>query len=492
MEERVVTVKINATVDGKSLDVCGANIILGINEIPRIELFVPPTDSGRGKPLKPKAFRPRISDFSDLYAEMARKAEGLKTRGNIDITITTDSTGKKIPAETLHLKNWVLSGVGLSSVSASAAPHMTLILMHPVCYLTKVGSIYETPKDLADATIAGQASSGTSFLEIIDKVYTVYRTVLSYFEAPGEMPTVYRENLGVGDCDPEKYIKDGTSQLFMCNVMPEAKTCMAIAIGRMVCPMSDGSSTWDMIVRVASEQMLTLVQTEQTNFTMEKGLLLEPIKPWRTDRVLTLDEERCMMTDIPGQDRFKLVGVMARKLAISGQRLITWANVMSDRPDGEKIVSNVLYCPVQPERADGRIMVVPSPRLLHQAFMEDGLFGSLLTNALAQTAGYRLNAFTAPLEKYCQAVYETTYGSMNSCNTRMALGFKDANGKWLLPGNTCKFVSHGKSIYYGYLRNVVHSLNTEGGCATILTMSYVRPTETVETIPDGNKNAVYD
>jgi hypothetical protein len=183
---------------------------------------------------------------------------------------------------------------------------------------------------------------------------------------------------------------------------------------------------------------------------------------------------------------------MTRKLAISAQRLVTWANVMSDRPDGETIASNVLYCPVMPDKADGRIMIVPAPRLLHQAFMEDGLCGRLLTNALAQTAGYRLNAFTAPLEKYCQAVYETTYGSMNSCNARMALGLGDAEGKLLLPGNTCKFVSQGKSVYYGYLRNVVHSMNTSGECATILTMSYVRPTETVETIPNGNKNAVYD
>lgn len=492
MEERVVTIKFDATVDGKKVDVCGANILLGINEIPRIELLVPPTRSKNSTPLKPNVSKPTISTFSDLYKEFAVKAEGLKTTGNVTITINTDSTVKSAKPETLTLNDWVLSGVGLSSVSAVSAPHMTLILQHPVCRLTKVGSIYETPKSLAESIIAGAASVGSSFLDIVKKVYEVYRGTLLYFKSPDNMPEVYRQHLGVGDYDPKKYFVENSSNLFLCNMLPEAKARMAAAIGRMVCPMGDGSSTWDMLVRVASEQMLSIIQNQDNNFTMEKGLVLEPTKPWRTDNILTLVEDRCSWTDIPGQDMFKLVGVMARKLVISGNRITTWACTLSDKPPDETGICDVLYCPVQPENADGRIMKTSAPQLMYQTFMEDAIAGGSITTGFAQTGKARLNGFDGVLAKYCRAVYETSYGSMNIGRAQMALGFKDVDGKWLLPGNTCKFVSKGKEIYYGYVRNIVHTLSTKGGCSTTLNMSYVRPTKTVPTVPNGNISVVYD
>lgn len=492
MEERVVTIEFDVKVDGKAVDVCGANIILGVNEIPRIELMVPPTRSGNGTPLKPKVSKPTISTFADLYSDFATKAEGLKTTGDITIKVTTDGTKKKIEPYTLTLKDWVLSGVGLSNVSATSAPHMTLILQHPVCRLTKVGSIYETPKSVSSTVIGMYASEGTSFLDVVEKVYEAARTKVTYFASRDEMPAVYRQNLGVGEYDPKKYIAEATNTLFLCNIIPEAKARMAAAIGRMAFPMGDGSSTWDMLVKVASEQMLNIVQNEQNNFTMEQGLVLDAMKPWRTDTVLTLDEEMCQWTDIPGQDMFKLVGVMARKLAISGNRLTTWSTTMSDKAGDSRAILDMLYCPVQPENSDGRIMKTSAPQLLYQTFVEDAVAGGSLATGFVQSPKQRISGYDGVLEKFCRAVYEVTYGSMNTGRAQMVLGFKDADGKWLLPGNTCRFVSQGKDIYYGYVRNVVHTLSTKGGCSTTLNMSYVRPTKTIPNVPDGNINVAYD
>ena len=125
MEERVVTIGFDATVAGKKLDVCGANIVLGVNEISRIELMVPPTEASNSTPLKPNVFSPSLTEFIKLYRELAEKAEKQSEVGSVDITITTNSTSSGEDVERLSLKNWVLSGVGMSSVSATSAPHLS-------------------------------------------------------------------------------------------------------------------------------------------------------------------------------------------------------------------------------------------------------------------------------------------------------------------------------------------------------------------------------
>ena len=492
-EERVVTIKISATVAGKKLDVCGANVVLGINEIPRIELLVPPTEAKNSTPLKPNVFHPTLSEFIKLYTDLAKDAEKQSETGNVDITIFTDSTASGERPDKLNISGWILTGVGLSSVGANSAPHLSVILHHPAFWLTKVGSIYETPKSHAEQKIAEAASGGSKFLDIVKKVYDAAKSDILYFQSPDDMPRVYRNSLGVGEFDPSRYIMDKTpSPMLDLAMKKEVTKRLAAATGRIVCPMGDGSSTWDMIVRSSGLLMTSVVQNEDNNFTKLQGLVIEPTKPWKTESVLTLSEDMCFWTEVPGMDMLKIVGVMARKMRIFENRLTTWANPVGMRPKDEVGMCDVLYCPVPPTQADGRIMKTSAPFILTQAFMEDGIVGTDLVTGFADTGNQRLNGFDSALRLYCRAVYEITYGSMNTGKAQMALGFRDANGKLLLPGNTCRFVSRGKDIYYGYIRNVVHSLSTKGGCATTVGMSHVRPTLTVDKVKDGNKNAAYE
>lgn len=159
-----------------------------------------------------------------------------------------------------------------------------------------------------------------------------------------------------------------------------------------------------------------------------------------------------------------------------------------------------MYVPVPAkdiETADGRIMKTSAPAVLDSAFRRDAPYGGAISLGSAKLDKAREDGFNTAIEKYCKAVYEITAASMIQARAQMALWFTDADGNLLLPGNTCKFTSNGKEIYYGYVRQVIHHLSTGGGCATTLALSYVRPEASFKVagqvaIAAGAKNAAYE
>jgi len=496
MEERVVTVEFDATIGDKKVDVCGANIVLGINDIPRIELLIPPTQSHNSTPLKPNVSKPNIAEFSKLYQDLSDQAERQSEKGNVNITIKTNSTKSGESKEEIKLKGWVLSGVGLSSISATSAPHLSVILHHPAFFLTKVGSIYLTPKSTSANVLSGSVVNKRSFLEIVDTIYKTYKNKMLFYSAPDKMPEVYMNELGTEPYNPIKYFRDDTkNRLFLGKALGEtASPRIASAIGLMACPMGDGSSTWDMILKSTGTLLLSVIQDQKNNFsTGDMGLVIEPSMPWKTKDIISISEDRCMWTEVPGIDMFKIAGVMARKLRIFGDKVSNWRCPLNSNPPDESGVCDVLYSPVEPKHADGRIMKTSAPSVLYQAFMGDGITGKMLTTGFADTTEPWLKGFDNALGVFCRAVYENTYGSMNTAKAQLALSTKDDGGQLILPGNTCKFVSQGVDIYYGYIKNVVHSMAVKGGCSTTINMSNVRPKLDIkEKIPNGNENAAYD
>ena len=494
MTDRVVTIEFSAVVAGIKMDVHAATIHLGVNAVPSIELMVAPTFSKTPSPLKPAVVKPVISDFSDLYTDLADKAEGLMQTGDVDIIVhTNDINGKS--EERLSIKGWVLSEVGLSNVIATSAPHLAVVLQHPMCYLTKVGSIYEIPKSDKERNIAEAASGSNSLLSIVDKVYdTVRNGSTLFFTPPDDMPTVFRQSLGVGIYDPQRYLVEKPEKLFLASELGEGSSRMASAIARMVLPDSSGTSTWDMIKNVAGSLLLSVTQDQSDNFTGDR-LVLEPTKPWKPWSI-TLRDEDCFGTDIPGMDPFKLVGVMARKP--NGIGMITEGMRDNGNPDRTNSLFHVLYIPegLNPRNADGRIMNTSAPAPLVQAFREDAPYGSHISGCDVEFLETYMTGMNTALRKYCQAVYEITVGSMMTSNAQMALGFRDVDGNLILPGNTCRFMSQESAIYYGYIRNVVHYMSTEGRCSTTVNMSYVRPEEqfkvqNVPVINSGGVNVAY-
>lgn len=490
MSDHVVTVYVSANVAGESLHIHEASLVLGVNQIPRIELMVAPTNDSGSTPLKPKVLTPTISDFSDIYRNLANKAPGLNTKGSVHIDVYEDGE----PKDSIDLRDWVLSGVGLSSVSATSAPYMTVILQHPICYLTKLGSIYEEPMCDMRKMVSGSTIGKKNLMEVITAVYECARNA-RYYPSLENIAKVFRKKLGLDVFDPNRYLDEDCSSHFLEKSLNAGKNILAAATGRFVLPTQGGSSTWDMLLSTAGLLLLSIVQDETRNFTTNK-LLLEPTKPWKSPTI-QLDDEDCSQTDLPGMDSFKLIGVYTRKPSHFSD-IYTLGMRNNGNANRTDTISNLFYSPFEKvEDADGRIMATSCPDVLAEALMEDAATGKTLTLSNIDTKEARASGLRGALIKYCQAVYEITTASMNTATAKMILMFRDRNNKLILPGNTCRFISKGKDIYYGYARQVVHYLSTRGGCCTTIQMSYVRPDEKYkimdkEVIKDGDKNPAYD
>lgn len=489
MKTRVITASVNASVAGQRLDVNGFTITLGVNAIPSIELQCAPSKAGNKTPLKPNVKRPRISDFSDLYRDLAVKAEGLNQTGQVTINIK-DDLGH---TDSISLKGWILAGAGLSSVSASAAPYLSVILQHPICKLTKVGSIYETMRSVAN--LNDVTKDANDFLEVVNAVYGYVRNGVEYWPAKNGYPAKFREQLGVGEFDPNKYLEfKGGNGIFLS--AEGSKERLAQAIGRIVLPVNGGSSTWDMLVSASGTLLLSVTQDESNNYTKDK-LVIEPTQPWKTASINLYDEE-CFWTEIPGMDPFRITGVMCRKLGPynddASLGLVRNGNINKDNP-----VYEALYVPegVDTSKADGRIMKIQAPSVLDSAFRRDATYGGSISTGMTDMQKEDVGYYDEAIEKYCKAVYEITAASMIHAKAQMAMWFTDMDGNLILPGNTCRFVSEGKDIYYGYARQVVHHMSTSGGCSTTIAMSYVRPEASFKiggsvAIAAGSKNAAYE
>ena len=148
-------------------------------------------------------------------------------------------------------------------------------------------------------------------------------------------------------------------------------------------------------------------------------------------------------------------------------------------------------------KADGRIMKTSAPAVLDSAFRRDATYGAAISLGNVDMQKEAADNYNAVIEKYCKAVYEITAASMIHAKAQMAMWFTDMDGNLILPGNTCRFVSEGKDIYYGYARQIVHYMSKSGGCSTTVAMSYVRPEASFKiggavAIAAGSKNAAYE
>lgn len=473
MKTRVVTASVDASVAGQRLAVNGFTITLGVNSIPSIELQCAPSKTGDNTPLKPNVKRPSISDFSDMYRDLAVKAEGLYERGDVKINIK-DNYGN---AESISLNGWVLAGVGMSSVDASSAPYLSVILKHPICKLTKVGSVYETAKTVLDQKLNEVTKGKNNFLEIVTAVYKCVRESVAFWPMPkgGKYATNFRKMLGTGEFDPNRYLEwGGTDGIFLGGFNEESKVRLAQAMGRLALPDNGGSSTWDMLVNASGSLLLSITQDESYNYTTDK-LLLEPTEPWKI-ATINLYDHACFSTEIPGMDPFKITGVMCRKLGPYNGN-INLGNIRNANPNHEDPVAYVIYVPdgVDIKKADGRIMMTSAPAVLDSAFRRDAAYGKALSLGKIYNQKLAADNYNGIIAKYCKAIYEITAASMIQAKAQMSMWFKDWDGNLILPGNTCRFISDGKVIYYGYAKQVVHYMSTSGGCSTTVSMSYVRP-----------------
>ena len=478
-EYNVAKVNISASVAGKILSVQGATIEVGLNSIPTVELHCAPSERPSYSN-KVAVIKPSISDFKALYDDLSEAANTLNETGGVTIRVTVE--GDRPRKETISLNGWILAGVGMSNVSATSAPHLSVVLQHPICQLTKVGSVYLTPKTDTNAKINQAIGNEDNFLQVIDNLYNLLKDPNLYLKPLNDKATAWVTALGNSKFKPSKYLAFNGSGIFLAGGPGDSmKRRLAQAMARYALPYNKDMSTWDMIVQSSGELLLHIVQDEGHNYTKEQ-LLWEPARPWKK-ATLNLNEEDCFWTELPGPNPYRIAGVMTRGIgkAVDGinQGLASKKNGNIENPDTEPC-GEVMYAPgsVDPETAPGRVMKVSCPYCLDAAFRMDAESRSPdIISARVDGKDPRALCFQDMLNKYCQQVYEMSEHSMVRAKAQMALFFKDSGGKnLLLPGNTCTFTTRDAGIlYYGYITGVLHHISTEGGCGTTVSMNYVRP-----------------
>lgn len=499
MGTRVAKASVKAKVAGNNLAPTGFTINLWVNSIPSIEIQCAPSKMQKGEntPTKVNVKKPSISDFSDLYRELANKAESLSEEGDVEISIDYGDFVSEI-----KLEGWILSSVGMSSVSATGAPYLSVVLMHPICKLTKFGSIYETVKS-ADV-IPDSAKNASDFIEIVDKVYDgVSKGDNKFLKSPSSYPKTFRKKLGEEEFKPSTYLVYKGPKGFLsagdgidedeAKAAKALKKCIASAIADMVIPSNGGSSTWDMIVSMSGALLLWITQDDDNNFTTKK-LAIGPADPWRKQDV-TLKDEFCSQTELQGMDPFRVTGVMCRKMGPYNDN-ISQGLYANGNKNKEEPVADILYVPdgTDTKSASGRIIKTSAPAILDAAYRKDAPHGKSISTGMSGVKNAQ--RYNGIIEKYCKAVYEMAATSMVKARAQMIIRFKDDDNKMILPGRTCKFMSGEKAIYYGYIMGVSHSMTTRGGCATTVSMSYVRPEENLkigdkDAIKAGSGNAAY-
>lgn len=471
MSVKVVTAKVEAKVGGETLPVCGFTIDTAVNAIPAIELMCAPSKAGKfGNNVE----SPTLADYSDLYRSLGEKSYSLNVTGDVSIRLEASDGDINF----LNLKNWILSGAGMSNVSATGAPYLSVILQHPICKLTKIGSVYETPKANIGIDLNVDAGKENDPVKIMKQVYDYLKNADDKFEkSNSNLAISFRKKLGEGEFDPGRYLHyKGSKGLFLSQHSSNER--IAQAIGRYIVAVSTGSSsTWDILQGMAGTLLLSITQDNEHNLSTDK-LILEPTQPWKKAS-LTLYDTDCASTDLPGADTFRLSGVMSDKLGpfnevSTSQGLVR--NISFD--DKDMPASEVLYVPqdLDVASASGRIMKVSAPKIIESAYRRDAPYGEEINGLAIEDDKGRLTHYTEALNQYCKAVYEISALSMSNATAQMAMRFWDGkNGAPLLPGNTCEFKSGKKTLYYGYIRRIVHKMSTDGGCGTTIYMSYVRP-----------------
>lgn len=493
----VSTVSIEATVDGQRLGVQEAVITLGVNAIPQVELSCAPTSSSASASSSPHVSKPVISEFMQMYSSLAKKAENMDVVGNVTISVKGESGTDEV-----ELKNWVLCGVGMSEVGAVSAPYLSVIMRHPICRLTQVGSVYETPSSVSNILDNSGIRNAKGFISIVKAVYEAVQEDANWRPAPPNYSSAIQElrhalsGLNIGD-----YLVDKTESAPFLGLEGYARQRMNLSQAEFVLPREGGASTWDMLTGVSGTFLTSITQDQDNNYTTG-SLVFGPMSPWSSKGEIVLDDSTCSSIELPGMDPFRIVGVSAKKPSVVGHPYHSGAVKFGNPKNNNTGVGDVLWVPpgLQPKKSYGRIMRANVPEALTNLIYHDAAYGKSIVKASTDCTDAYVAGYDDLLERYCQAVFQCTVKSMSSASIVRPLGFRDAlgsgGGSLILPGLPCKLISGGKDLFYGYIRSVVHTAAIKGGCSTAIALSHARSTKDLmindqSAIGYGTENAAY-
>lgn len=487
---------------------------VAIGSVPSISLSllpIQPDKGGSGQFITASA--PDIEEMSRLYTELMVEATSLDTPATVKLTVVSDDPDNPVLSEetgqTVTLENWILTDVGLSSLTAVAAPVLTIILHHPSVMLEKSGMIYEGVSNPLNLPKVYSECAGGGLIEFMDDLYAKYAAGdvdsgdVTFFEIAdttfGGTSGEFKEKVRslrkqlLAEFPPGRYINDRTGGLFMTHICPYLEDSIKESVGSLASPRPFCNSTWE---RLISELCPYFTTTVVPTYTEEK-LLLEPNSPWQKSSY-KITTPLITTLDMSPHDPNPLIGAAINKAKWSSLKVVQ-AEARNDE-DNKGTPKSYAFSFYFPDKALGAaygdILNLGEARMIDNLIYLEHTANKTNEPDLQHAGNKAEDEDKANMDDaFAEAMYLINY--RKNCRSTIITTplFKDTSHEVIYPGRvlTVCDTKTGNDLLNGYIIRLSVRGSAAGGCSTIIDLSHVRPADGRSTFVDeGTENPCYE
>lgn len=470
MAQHVDKVEVEVSGLGSNVQVQQFDLTVAVNDIPRLMLEVLPVESKKGQT---EASAPSFSEITELYHRLFSKSLDLQQKASVKISI--ESKDKGCEKQELKLDDWILTDVGLSSVTTYSAPSLVLILQHPIVNLSRTGAVYETP--MSNINSAYEDLNGGSMIDLMDDLFKrTSSRVFPFYPLPesasSEKAIAFREALSKAENLPGTYL-EAKGGLFLEKQSSDAITFLKVALARIMQPFRGSVSTWYTVISKVCPFCLMHVRPTYD----QKKLSLEPLEPWNGKDAHKIDEHLIESIDLIARDPDPICGTSFERRypgePTFNTATLSW-HIVDQNGAKTQTGSYAFYIPekAQPDsRKYGRIV---------------DLGANIVISSMKQFAGpTAFNKDTATEifspsiqldmeDAHAKAMFQSLYRKNCRAAITTTMMFKDSDGKMIYPGEILTVSAEGKDLFSGYLSRMTVSGSTTNGCLAKYEMNYAR------------------
>ena len=498
MSNHVDKIQITVKNFGRELHVNSFELVVAVNTIPAIVLNVLPIDPpAAGSGQKITASAPDIKELTKLYSELLADAVKLNKTADIQISIEhtpdTEGAGESLVEEfdqRVYLDKWIMTDVGLSSLSATDAPILTVTFCHPVVMLDRTGAIYENVNNSQKKPQIFYDTRGSEVIPYMDNLYDKYssNTTFALYEIGNEHnggpKNPYRSKVtkirnDISKYKPGKYIEGKCGSFFLKKIVPGLEGKIRIATGDLVAPKAFCKSTWNRIISSVCPYFLTHVIP---TYDQEK-LLLEPCSPWQASKH-NINTRVITSLDVVSVDPNPIIGTALGK-AVTGPH-VTDGCCRGTVDDTDEDMTHHFYFP------DKALNDESFGEIGESDAIEDIINTDLAANATAKhdsSKGENIESSGNSVSEedrlkmndaYLKAMFLINYRKGCKSNISTIPLFKDRVGEMIYPGRVITVRDSSSDsgfapLYHGYITRIITRGSIDGGGATLFEISHVRP-----------------
>lgn len=510
-------------VGGTKYPVSSAMLQLAENTIPTLRLAIDPHVLTASTA---EASSPQLAELATLNTRFANLAVALtKCTFNAEI-LKMDKLEQLV-----NLKDWILTGAGLSTVAATGSMGLELELQHPICmcqysvlsipfvsYLSKY-----TPAELAQSP------------NIVSCIFQILSTAAKINMVGNTTQSI------AGDCGGGQSVAPKDALAFLKKQMAAASTAM---YDNLEWAAADYSSAWPLSKCLASYidkikySLVSYFNMGATNNLWELlarritadwstsimpvlngKLKMRPYSPWLKPTMKVYDEDITLI-QMPGVDPDPITGV-----TVADVQYVNSTAFFDVQPS--KYVgftqAGVTYAPPALMSAPagsfrGSIKQMELPGWLAAA--QNAQAGSDTSSAMFANTGTPSNTghgakvtanpqassdksksalWTGAAFAYAKACFYTFFRQGVQVGLKTRLMVQSAGGvvvngsRYILPCSVCSVMSSPSTVVFDfYVTSVVHSFDCAAGTAgTEIAGMYARPSGGFKVMPDGSKNPLY-